>query len=418
MKKKLGAILLVVALVLALALPAAPVAAAALSMTVVSDTSTEVTAVNNVPVVGSQDAVYAWEPGPLYPIDGPNDAAWQANSLWDQNLTGHTFSASADWIWDSYRVVNPIAGDVIDFQKTFYIAGFPSSGTLYITADNGYEVWVNGNGAAAPGGKSAQVGAGWRTSDLTQSYVDANNWQSVESWDISGDLQPGWNTIDIYAANEQMNGATPSSNPGGLIFEIDIEYDVPDIEKVLVSSDPTLTPDTNSNGIDELPINTTTTFTMDITVTNSTPGTLTNILVQDNLGGDLWLVSTDVDIDASPVDTTWLIPTAKKNNAMSDNSNEITVWWTGKTKKVHLLWNIPGPLAPGATATLRLVVQTDINPGQGKKTPPVVEYTGAGINDLNSGATLRSAWIDGFFVVFEGLQTDPIQVESMGEEDD
>ena len=81
------------------------------------------------------------------------------------------------------------------------------------------------------------------------------------------------------------------------------------------------------------------------------------------------------------------------------------------------MWNIPGPLAPGATATLRLVVQTDVNPGQGKKGTPVVEYTSPGINDLNSGATLRSAEIDGFFVVFEDIQTDPIQVESMGEED-
>jgi uncharacterized repeat protein (TIGR01451 family) len=144
----------------------------------------------------------------------------------------YTFPAEAKWIWESYRTQNPVAGDIIDFEKTFTIPGTPISGTLHITCDNGYEVYVNGNGypAGDPRAISAQLGTGWRTSNRGESFVHSDGWQSVESWDITDFLQSGSNTLDIGAANEHMgyldgqSNGTQDTNPAGLIFEIVVTY--------------------------------------------------------------------------------------------------------------------------------------------------------------------------------------------------
>jgi hypothetical protein len=192
------------------------VAAGTGSMTVVSDTTVLVTKGN---VVGN--AVEAWEPF----LDDPNPAD-PNNSVWDIQ-TGNFFTGSgADWIWESYRTVNPIDGDIVYFEKTFNIPGDPTSGTLYITCDNGYEVYLNGT----PVG-SAQLGVGWEASNLFQTYVDSNNWQSVESYDVFSKLVPGTNVLLIKAANEysgppdgQSDGTT-YTNPAGLIFQLDIDYE-------------------------------------------------------------------------------------------------------------------------------------------------------------------------------------------------
>ena len=63
-----------------------------------------------------------------------------------------------------------------------------------------------------------------------------------------------------------------------------------------------------------------------------------------------------------------------------------------------------------------MVVQTDINPGQGKMPSPVNEYTSPGVYNLNSGATIVSAKVynentETWVVIKIDIQTDPIQVE-------
>ena len=60
----------------------------------------------------------------------------------------------------------------------------------------------------------------------------------------------------------------------------------------------------------------------------------------------------------------------------------------GKTAKQFLTWD-GFDLGPGETQTLYLLVATDINPGQGKKTEPQNEYTEAGDHYLNSGANVK-----------------------------
>lgn len=208
MKKRVGVIsALILALVLAL-VGAVPVLAA-INVTVVSDNTTQVTA-GNVGGAYPQDAVETW-----------------VHPSWWSSLTGHTFSSEAKWIWESYRVLHPVAGDIVDFQKTFSIPGNPVAGTLYITCDNGYEVQLNGN----PVG-SAQLGAGWRLSNLYESYVNTSGWQSVESYDVTSLLVSGQNVMTIGTANEQMgppeqSNGTVDSNPAGLLYEMEIAFEMP-----------------------------------------------------------------------------------------------------------------------------------------------------------------------------------------------
>jgi hypothetical protein len=175
-------------------------------------------------------AVYAWEPGPNYPNDGPDDSSWQANSLWDQRIgTYHSFfdSVGADWIWESYRVKDPVYGTVLKFERSFAINGIPLSGKLAITCDNGYEAYLNSRFVG-----SDNVADGWLYSNLKQMYVDTSNWDSVEEYDVSSLLTSGTNNLTIYAANEYFNTddygnpwkGTESNNPGGLIFALCVDY--------------------------------------------------------------------------------------------------------------------------------------------------------------------------------------------------
>lgn len=147
---------------------------------------------------------------------------------------------SGEWIWDGdgdnpvdengtqYYVKEPVYGDVVKFEKTFEIPGTPTGGSMDITVDNGYELYVNGTLV-----ESAQVhdtDVDWECSDLFESSVNSDGWQSIETVDIGSELVSGSNTLEILAANEFMGSedgqatGTVLSNPAGLIFEADIQY--------------------------------------------------------------------------------------------------------------------------------------------------------------------------------------------------
>jgi len=198
--------------------PATPVLAASENITVVSDTSTLVINGNVSGASYPYNAVLAWQP------------YGTSNDHWDKSITGHVFSTSAKWIWESYRVVNPINGDIVDFKRSFSIPGNPTAGTLYITCDNGYELRVNGTLVG-----SAQLADDWATSNLTESFVHTYGWQSVESWDITPYLCLGANYFELAAANEyygSLDGhhsdGTIDNNPAGLIFEANITFTTSD----------------------------------------------------------------------------------------------------------------------------------------------------------------------------------------------
>ncbi len=164
------------------------------------------------------------------------DTQWQNGSAWDNTVLAwvhdewtdapkvieHLYPANAKWVWPTYEVSQPETGQVFEFRHTFNVPGNPVSGRLFITADNGFEARINGQMLC----KSATVHGDWKSSDLTESYVNSNGWQDVVIADFDASwFDNGINHLEITVANEQMDGGTPTSNPGGVIFRLCTQYD-------------------------------------------------------------------------------------------------------------------------------------------------------------------------------------------------
>jgi hypothetical protein len=97
---------------------------------------------------------------------------------------------------------------------------------------------------------SAQLQPCW-TDNLTNTCVDSNNWQSVETY--SPTLQKGSNTLEIRAANEYSGpldggpNGTVDSNPGAIIYELTYEYHCTTSDSVNVTVNPRPVASTSSN---------------------------------------------------------------------------------------------------------------------------------------------------------------------------
>jgi uncharacterized repeat protein (TIGR01451 family) len=262
--RKILFLMIAVVMAIGLALPGlTPVAKASPdSMTVVSSTATMITKVYNkaggvnnvVDLSGSPiNAVRAWEPDP-YPGTYPAEDPEATDSTWDNGVNWfEDNSSSADWIWEthlaegpaSYNAANPLYdanaaryGRVVLFKTTFNIPGNPTSATLHIAADNGYEAWVN----TGTHFLSATVsGPGWENTNLDQASLHTDGWQSTGHLTIpASDLVNGANTLYVLAGNEYFwsddssNSDNPTQsnpyaqyNPGAAIFQLDIEYQPP-----------------------------------------------------------------------------------------------------------------------------------------------------------------------------------------------
>lgn len=157
---------------------------------------------------------------PLPPRSGDAVPTWNHPS-WI-SLVNPQFTYG-QWIWESYRCLNPIYGDVVDFEKEFVVPGLPGGGTLWITVDNGFEAFLNGTSLITDG-----LSVGWRNSDLKEASVSTSGWNSVEVTDF---LAQGANKFRFETANEYFDTddghgspGTTGSNPGGLIYEALITY--------------------------------------------------------------------------------------------------------------------------------------------------------------------------------------------------
>ena len=89
-----------------------------------------------------------------------------------------THLAAADWIWTSPR---PQAGETAWFRKSFDLKN-PGDGTLTITADNSYALYVNGR----------LVGLQRLTED----------WSEPDSYSLVRVLRKGRNSIAVRAIND------------------------------------------------------------------------------------------------------------------------------------------------------------------------------------------------------------------------
>jgi PKD repeat protein len=178
---------------------------------VVSDMNTKVTAGN--------------VPGASYPYNAI--LAWVHPNWWP-GLTGYRFGYSSEnvsqWIWESYRPIHPVEGDIVYFERSFNIPGTPTGATLYITCDNGYEVSINSHLLG-----SAQLLTGWGPGHLTNGCVPLSGWESVESWTVPTNwLYNGANVLNITGVNEYVGpldnpsvpDGTVDGNPGAVIYEL------------------------------------------------------------------------------------------------------------------------------------------------------------------------------------------------------
>jgi len=81
--------------------------------------------------------------------------------------------ALADWIWGGE------SNSVCELRKVFTLDAAPTNATVVITADNGYEFYVNGSFVGSDVGAASEV------------------WQSVERYDITSRLAKGRNIVGI-----------------------------------------------------------------------------------------------------------------------------------------------------------------------------------------------------------------------------
>ncbi len=193
-----------------------------------SDETTMVTA-GNVP-----EATYPYAAVPA------NAGSHYGANTWISQTGSGTWDPVPTWIWESMPVVNPIAGDIVWFEKAFEVVGTPTAGALKIACDNGYAVWLNGKFV----GKSATlvqfVGADgdYDTSllgNLKQPYVTTSGWQTVGNFDLTPYLLEGNNVLKILGVNEYMNTDDASDpvgttllNPGGLAYSFTVDWEMDD----------------------------------------------------------------------------------------------------------------------------------------------------------------------------------------------
>jgi cysteine-rich repeat protein len=177
---------------------------------VVSDTDTAIIESTTLLDPISQ-AKLAWQP-----LDN------QGNNYWDTNID-YRFSPATKWIWNAVRVDKPVEGEIVTFKKEFTAERKPTSAILHITADNGYEAYLNGKLIG-----TANLDGDWQHSNLTEQFVHSQGWQHVDEYDITQRIERE-NTLIIVAANEyygERDNQVPGTidlNPAGVIYQLDLD---------------------------------------------------------------------------------------------------------------------------------------------------------------------------------------------------
>ena len=113
-----------------------------------------------------------------------------------------TFAADPNWIWSTKDANTSAAAGDVYFRRTITVDA-PTKGTVEITADNRFDLFVNGRSVGANA-----------------------TWQTRTKYDITPLLVPGRNLIAVRGTND-------GEDPAGLVAKINIEQkDKPAIEIV------------------------------------------------------------------------------------------------------------------------------------------------------------------------------------------
>jgi len=117
---------------------------------------------------------------------------------WSADITG------ADWIWNSYYVIDPETEETLTFEETFTVASVDNA-ILDVAADNGYVVYINGVLVIDRSGLSNNF------QTHTQKEID------VTSYLVAGD-----NTMQIIVTNSGTENSTSVGNPAGLLYKLTV----------------------------------------------------------------------------------------------------------------------------------------------------------------------------------------------------
>jgi hypothetical protein len=115
----------------------------------------------------------------------------------------------ATWIWRVTKVSKDEAHNgspVLTFRRKFTPPVGRTQAILTITADNAYQVSLNGSVIGSSGVLAAA------------SNVDDGHWHTFDSYAVP--LQPGENVIIVRAVNYHSSATNAESNPGGVVFSL------------------------------------------------------------------------------------------------------------------------------------------------------------------------------------------------------
>jgi hypothetical protein len=115
----------------------------------------------------------------------------------------------ATWIWRVAKVSRNEAlngSPVVTFRRIFIPPAGRTRATLRITADNAYNVSLNGEVVGSSGELAAT------------SNVDDGHWHTVDAYAVP--LKSGENVIIVRAVNYRSSATNGQSNPGGVVFSL------------------------------------------------------------------------------------------------------------------------------------------------------------------------------------------------------
>lgn len=121
-------------------------------------------------------------------------ATYSGHSAWTASIPGAT------WIWETATVTDPVNATTRTFIETFTITA-PTSASLTIAADNGYQVYLN-------------------NVLVVDNLAVENNFQLGTQDVIPLTLASGANTLKVVVKNFPQAGGTYKSNPAGLLFKL------------------------------------------------------------------------------------------------------------------------------------------------------------------------------------------------------
>lgn len=121
---------------------------------------------------------------------------------WSADIT------NAQWVWESYEVVDPESETVLTFEETFEVTNGQNA-LLEVAADNSYQAFLNG------------------VLVIDQSAENNNfNTLTQDDEDVTVHLQDGTNTLRIVVTNNAVDGANYVQNPAGVLYRLTLEGDV------------------------------------------------------------------------------------------------------------------------------------------------------------------------------------------------